>query len=135
VLPLPPWAGTAWLVVAAVGLAALATAVLLSRRAAADAAGLGRDALLLATATTVAASPHYAWYYGWLGYLACLAPWPSVIFLAVACLGCYVDRDHTNFGWASAVIGVFAGLAARDVWRGAVAGRTEAENRRWTRTL
>ncbi|HEX3350971.1 MAG TPA: glycosyltransferase 87 family protein [Acetobacteraceae bacterium] len=125
---LPGWAGVAWLACAAIVLAALGLFVVTGRRAGTDAAGLGRDALLLAIAATVAISPHYAWYYGWLAYLCCLAPWPSVIFLSVACLGCYIDADHTNFGWATAVTGAFAVLAVRDLWRGARSGAALARS-------
>ncbi len=35
---------------------------------------IGRAAAILATATTVAISPHYPWYLGWLALFACFAP-------------------------------------------------------------
>ncbi len=44
----------------------------------------GRQAAVLATATTVALSPHYPWYFGWVALLACLAPYRSVFFLSAS---------------------------------------------------
>ncbi|MBV9813209.1 MAG: DUF2029 domain-containing protein [Acetobacteraceae bacterium] len=117
--PLPPWAGVVWLAVSAVALASVGLWIAASPRPASDIAGLGRDALLMAVLATLATSPHYGWYYGWLAYLCCLAPWPSVIFLTIACLACYVDHSHTNFGWATTVTAAFAVLAVRDLWRAA----------------
>jgi alpha-1,6-mannosyltransferase len=115
-MSLPPWSGTAWLAFWAVVLAAVGVAVILSGKER-TLARTGQAALLLAALATVAASPHYAWYYGWLAYLSCLAAFPSVIFLTIACVGCYLDAGHTNIGWATAITAAFACLAARDLWR------------------
>jgi alpha-1,6-mannosyltransferase len=117
-MTLPPWSGIAWLSVWGVILTVAGLAAIWAGTATRTIAQTGQAALVLATIATVALSPHYAWYYGWLAYLSCLAPFPSVIFLTIACVACYLDTDHTNIGWATAITAVFACLAARDVWCG-----------------
>ncbi len=109
----PAWGATAWLALGALALAALSLRMLMRER---NANAIGSDALLLAMVFTVAISPHYAWYFCWLAYLACLAPWPSAIWLTIACAACYLDVVHTNTGWTSLIYGPFALLAARDVF-------------------
>ncbi len=115
----PPWAGTAWLALAAVALAILALGMLGAPEIPDPAVRIrriGHDALLLGTVTTVAITPHYAWYFGWLAYLACLAPWRCVIWLTAACLLLYLDPVHTALGWSSLIYAPFLLLALRD-WR------------------
>jgi hypothetical protein len=116
----PRWAAPLWLALTAAVLAGVAIRIVWISSAPRDVARMGADALLLATIFTVAVSPHYAWYFGWLAYLACLAPWPSVIFLTIACVACYLDTSHTKTGWASVLYLPFALLAVRDLWRARV---------------
>jgi alpha-1,6-mannosyltransferase len=113
----PNWASRVWLGAAAVLLVALSVRMLLRPAEQRNVLRMGRDALLLATVLTVAASPHYAWYFGWLAYLACLSPWPSVVWLTIAAIASYLDTTHTNTGWANLMYGPFAALAVRDIWR------------------
>ena len=65
---------------------------------------------------TVGLTPHYAWYFGWLAFLACLAPWRCVLWLTAACLLLYLDPVHTNLAGTAAVYGPFLLLALLD-WR------------------
>ena len=118
-ITLPSQAGTAWLALAAAVLAVLAFGMLKAPEIPDPALRIrriGHDALLLGTVTTVAITPHYAWYFGWLAYLACLAPWRCVIWLTAACLLLYLDPVHTALGWSSLIYVPFVLLAIRD-WR------------------
>jgi hypothetical protein len=104
--PLPPWVGTAWLLLTAALLVALAFRVAW-RPLPADAAlrtrAIGRDALLLAGAAMLAVTPHYAWYLCWLAYLAALwaAPWALWIVALAPLL--YFDPLHDQALWPSLV--------------------------------
>lgn len=118
-IPLPAWAGAAWLLFAAVILAVLAWPMLFAPDPA-DASlrlrRIARDALLLGTVTSAALTPHYGWYFGWLAYLGCLAPARSVLWLTAACVLLYLDPVHTELGWSSLIYAPFLLLAIWD-WR------------------
>jgi len=114
----PKWAGVAWLLLAAAALAVLALAMVRAPEPSDPAPRLrriGGDALLLGTVTTAAITPHYAWYFGWLAYLACLAPWRCVLWLTAACLLLYLAPVHTALGWSSLIYAPFLLLAIRDM--------------------
>ena len=117
---LPNRAGEAWLLLAAGVLAVPAVRMLRSPALPDPAARLRRiaaDALLLATVTTAALTPHYSWYFGWLAYLACLVPWRCVLWLTAACLLLYADANHDVPGWSSLIYAPFLLLAIRDARR------------------
>ena len=121
VVSLPPWAGAAWLLLAALLLAALALRMLSPAPAEPQAAlrRLASDAMLLASVTLLTLSPHYAWYFGWLAYLACLVPWISVLWLTTASALLYVDPGHVALGWSSLIYLPVPLLAWRDLRRAA----------------
>jgi hypothetical protein len=103
--PLPHWATTLYLAVAAAVLLGLAAWYGLGRPLP-SAAGprilaIGRAAAVLAAATTVVISPHYPWYLGWLSLLACFAPYRSVIYLSASGVMLYLDPYHrfTLYPW------------------------------------
>jgi hypothetical protein len=81
VISLPPWAGTAYLVVAAAILAGLAGAVVMRRDRLEVALA---PALMLITVFTVVVSPHQAWYFTWVIPLLCFTPSWAVIYLSAA---------------------------------------------------
>jgi hypothetical protein len=111
---LPSWAGRVWLGLTALVLAGLALAVTLRAPRANSPADLAAHALILATALIVMLTPHYAWYFGWLAFLACLAPFPAVLWLTVACVVLYMDPVHDRIGWESVLYLPFLVLAIRD---------------------
>jgi energy-converting hydrogenase Eha subunit A len=83
---------------------------------AADIRRLCGDTALLAAAVTVAISPHYPWYFVWVG-LPCVirARW-SVIWLSVAPVLLYIDPWHERFLWPSLVYLPAAALGLREWW-------------------
>ena len=103
--PLPGWATQAYLALAAVGLLGLAAwfglGPALPTDPGARVLAVGRAAAVLAMATTVAISPHYPWYLGWLALLACFAPYRSVIYLSASSVLLYEDPYHriSVFPW------------------------------------
>jgi hypothetical protein len=112
---LPAWSGRAWLGLAALGLGLIALAVTLRAPRTNSPADIAASSLLLATAVIVILTPHYAWYFGWLVFLCCLAPWPSVLWLTTASVVLYFDSVHDRIGWESVLYLPFIVLAARDV--------------------
>ncbi len=99
-LPLPSWAGPAYLA-AVLGLLALLGARMLSRPA--TVVGLAHNSLLLAGVLTVALTPHYAWYFAWLLVPASLAPaWP-ILVLTVLCFTIYQDPFGVKLLWPAVV--------------------------------
>jgi len=62
--------------------AALAVSILRQRPSGSDPVVLGRDVATLAAFVTVAASPHYHWYFAWLALPAVLAPSRGLLWLA-----------------------------------------------------
>ena len=97
---LPPAASRLYLLAAAVVLAALAFRGL---RRDAGIQSVARQAGLLAAATTVAISPHYPWYFPYLGLFSVLAPSLALTWLSTAPLLLYLDPLHGFFAWPSLV--------------------------------
>lgn len=111
VVALPPWAGPLWMVLVAVGFAAVSVRLLM--RPAADPA---RAAAYLMVAAMIAVSPHYPWYYPWLAVPAVLAPvWPA-IWLAAAAVLLYLSPLHERFVWPSLVFAPALLLAALEAF-------------------
>jgi hypothetical protein len=117
--PLPSWAGTAWLALAAAIITALALSFAfgspLPTEPGLRSLVVGRAALVLTLAVTIATTPHYPWYFGWLAYLACLAPMPSAIYLSIAPVLLYFGPARINavphaLIWLPLVV-----LAVRDI--------------------
>ncbi len=116
---LPTWANSAYLAVVGAGLLALAASFAfgpaLPEGRAARIRVAGRQAAVLATATTLALSPHYPWYFGWVGLLACLAPYRSIVFLSASGVLLYLDPYHRE-DWVSLLVyGPPLALAALDI--------------------
>ncbi len=118
---LPHWAIALYLAVAAVLLVALGLVVALrGRRPSAvrdDAVWTCGAAGLLAGCLTVAISPHYSWYFAWLAIPACLAPWPSLIWLGVSPLILQITPWGEKFVWPSLIYGPTLMLALLDIRR------------------
>lgn len=117
---LPRWVGLAWFVLAGAALLALAAWVAW-RPTPADGAGrtraLGRRALLLAGATMLAVTPHYAWYLCWIAYLAALCAEPWALCLTALAPLLYLDPQHNQALWPTLVFLPAAILAARSLHR------------------
>jgi alpha-1,6-mannosyltransferase len=117
----PAWAPELYIALALVGIAALGAWFALGENLPvapnARIAVQARQAVILGAVLLVAVSPHYPWYFGWLGPLACLAPLPSVLWmLAAAPL-----LAHGSFEYLAvpgAVYGPAAILAVFDLRRG-----------------
>lgn len=121
--PLPAWAATAYMAAAGAGLLALAAAYGFARPLPTTPGprilAIGRGATVLATAATVAISPHYPWYLGWLSLLACFAPYWSVIYLSASGVMMYLDPYHRNNIYPWLIYGPFVPLAVLDAVRAA----------------
>lgn len=119
--PLPGWAGTAYMAVAAAGLLAAAGAVALRapfpRDRAARVFVIAQGALWLSTATLVALSPHYPWYYTAVIVPSVLAPNPGVLWLTLAAPALYLDHGLGNVAMPAIVFVPFLILLARGKWR------------------
>ncbi|WP_428375233.1 glycosyltransferase 87 family protein [Lichenicoccus sp.] len=119
--PLPPAATSIYLLLSALGLAALALATGLSRHpgnSSGAAVSVAARAGCLAAAVFLVLSPHYPWYFPWLGLFAALAPAFSLLWLSVAPLVLYLDPWHEFFIWPSLVYVPAILLAAIDIRRG-----------------
>ena len=120
-LPVGGWAVTIYEAVAAAALLALAVLIALGRSVDADPQAeivrLCGNAAILAAATMIVLSPHYAWYYAWLALPCCVCPLRSVIYLAVGGLLLYLDPWNERFVWASLVFAPTIVLAVLDVRR------------------
>lgn len=106
---LPEWAGSAWLVVAAIFLLAFAAWVAWRQPAS--------GALLLAGATMFIVSPHYPWYLCWVTYLTVLWVRPWAVWLTVFAPLLYFDPAHRDLLWPVLVFVPAALLFARDLFR------------------
>ena len=122
---LPPAATAIYLLLAGLCLGALALATGLSIRppisdadADADAVAVAARAGALAAAAFLVLSPHYPWYFPWLGLFAVLAPAYCLLWLSVAPLVLYLDPWHEFFAWPSLVYAPAILLAAVDVRSG-----------------
>ncbi len=119
--PVSAW--TAGLAMAAIlaGLLALAAALAfgppLPEAPGPRAVAVARGAVIVAAAVMAGISPHYPWYLGWLAYLACLAPIPSVVYLSAAGVLLYLDPGRDRLLWPALVYGGFLLLAALDLSR------------------
>jgi hypothetical protein len=116
----PTWAGPAWLVLTALVLGGLALFVTLraprtNSPTVTSPKVTGTHAIVLATALIVMMTPHFTWYFGWLAFLACLVPLPSVLWLTVASVALHFDSYSVR--WGSVIYLPFLVLAARDVAR------------------
>ncbi len=119
--PVPLWAGKLVIVATLAGLMATAAALAfgppLPVAPGPRAVVVARGAVIVAAAVMVGISPHYPWYLGWLAYLACLAPIPSVIYLSAAGVLLYLDPGRDRLLWPALVYGGFLLLAAADLSR------------------
>ena len=119
VTAVPDWASKLYLVLAGAGLLGLAAFYLLGPKLPADPGArilaIGRAAAVLATATTVAISPHYPWYFGWLALFACFAPYRSVIYLSASGVLLYLDPYHRAAIYPWVIYGPCLVLAAFDL--------------------
>lgn len=119
-MPLPAWSSAAYLAITLIILFCLAARFAFATElpAAAGARVLlqARQSVVLGAVLLVALSPHYPWYFGWLAPLACLAPYPAVLWmLAAAPL-----LAHGSFEYIvvpGAVYGPAIVLAAMDLYR------------------
>jgi hypothetical protein len=114
IAPLPGWSQKLYLGAAILAIGGLGARVAFS--GARDAVRLGGHVALLAVAAVFAVSPHYPWYYAWLALPACLAPWPSLLWLSAAPMFLYCDPWHDEILIPTAVFVPAMILAARDVW-------------------
>ena len=78
---------------------------------------LCRDVSVLATAATVAISPHYPWYFAWLAVPAVVAPSRTVLWLSTVPLLLYLDPwPHDHFAFPTLVYLPALGLLAAGLW-------------------
>ncbi len=121
VTAVPAWASRAYMAVAGSVLLALAGYYMLGPKLPADPGqrtlAIGRAAAVLATATTVAISPHYPWYLGWLSLFACFAPYWSVIYLSASGVLLYLDPYHREAIYPWVVYGPCFVLGVFDIAR------------------
>lgn len=119
-VPLPAQAGRIWLAAAALGLAGLGLAMLLRDRAPSlrrHPVPLARDLCVMGTAVLATVTPHYSWYFVWLALPACLAAYPSVVFLSAIPILQYYDPFRDPLLQFSFIYVPFAWLALRDLGR------------------
>ena len=118
---LPSWSVGAYVGLCAAGLGTWALAIALPRRR-----GMlpGRDVVrvcgqagLLATAVMLLLSPHYPWYFPYLGVFAVVAPFSCVVWMSVAPLVLYLSPWHEFFLWPSLVYAPALVLAVLDLRR------------------
>ena len=116
---LPAGVTSLYLLLAALCLGALALAIGLTRHSSRDeTVAVAARAGCLAAASFLVISPHYPWYFPWLGLFAVLAPARSVLWLSVAPLVLYLDPWHEFFLWPSLVYAPALLLAALDLRSG-----------------
>ena len=120
-VPITAWLTKIYMVFAGAVLLGLAATYMLSPALPADPGArtmvIGRAAAVLATATTIALSPHYPWYLGWLSLFACFAPYWSVIYLSASGVLMYLDPYHRENIYPWVIYGPCLALAALDVVR------------------
>jgi hypothetical protein len=79
---------------------------------------LGRNVLLLSTGLMLALTPHFAWYYAWLAFPACLVPYYSILYLTGAAFLLNFDPGHVDLLWRGLMFGPFLVFAAAEyLWR------------------
>ncbi len=95
---LPAWVTQAYLVTAGLVLLGLAARTMLQPALPSDPAprilAIGQAGAVLSTATTIALSPHYPWYLGWLSLFACFSAYRSVLYLSASGVLLYLDPYH-----------------------------------------
>ena len=119
--PLPAWLTKAYLLTAGLALLGSATHFMLKPALPAEARprilAIGGAAAVLSTATTIALSPHYPWYLGWLSLFACFAPYRSVVYLSAGGVLLYLDPYHRETVIPWLVYGPCLVLVVLDVTR------------------
>jgi len=126
VVPLPEWVSKLYIagVLCVLGVLAIRFVFVTPLPAAAGAriALQAQQAVILSAVLLTALSPHYPWYFGWLAPLACLAPFPAVLWmLAAAPLLAHGAFEYLAI--PGAVYGPAAALVLFELYR------------RWTRRL
>ena len=111
---LPRGAGAVYLGAVAILLAILALRIM-RRPPDRDIVAVARDAGLLAGVTVLAISPHYPWYFPFLGIFATLATSWALTWMSVAPLLLYLDPFGEFFLWPSLVYIPAIILAVRDL--------------------
>ncbi len=118
---LPPWSVGAYVVLIAAGLGTWALLIALPRR---SCDRQGRDIVrtsgaagLMAAAVMLLLSPHYPWYFPFLGVFGVIAPYACVIWMSVAPLVLYLSPWHEFFLWPSLVYAPALVLAVLDLRR------------------
>jgi len=115
----PSSAAQLYLLFCGSGLIAAALVMLIRSRpnlpSAEDAVRICTQAGWLAAAFMIVLSPHYSWYFPFLGVFATVAPIRTVLWLSVAPLLLDLSPFHDHFFWRSLVYGPALVLAALDV--------------------
>jgi hypothetical protein len=119
---LPSWAPELYLGLVASGLLILALRMM-ARRAEPDIVTFCGDAAMLAVCLTLALSPHYAWYYGWLAVAACIRPSRMAVWLSAAPVLLYENPFVNQFVWPALVFVPALAFAWIDLRRKRPAGR------------
>ena len=118
---LPWWSVGTYVGLCALGLGAWALAIALPRqwddRPGGEIVRVSGQAGLLASAVMLLLSPHYPWYFPYLGVFAVLAPFSCVIWMSVAPLVLYLSPWHEFFLWPSLVYAPALVLAVLDLRR------------------
>jgi alpha-1,6-mannosyltransferase len=116
---IPHTAVVAYIVVVLALLAGLALWMAFRPRSADAAPDIRRvcsDAAILAACTMAALSPHYPWYFVWLGLPACVAPHRAVVWLSVAPLILYLNPWNEHFAWPCLIYLPAIALATAELW-------------------
>ena len=113
IVPLPRRAAPVYLALAACLLAWLGLRVL-RHPPDRDILAVSRDAGLLAGSTMLAVSPHYPWYFPFLGVFATLSTSTALIWMSAAPLVLYLDPFGEFFLWPSLIYLPAIILAVRD---------------------
>ncbi len=111
--PLPHWVGAGFVLGVACVLAAAAWSW---SRDEPDPLRTATRAGALATFTLVALSPHYPWYFTWVGVFAAISPQRCAVYLGAAALLLYIDPPGARFAWRALVFAPTIALAALD-WK------------------
>lgn len=118
-MDLPVWVSQLYLAIAVSALIALGAWIAFRPRpqpgTAADIVRICSDTAVLATALTMALSPHYPWYFVWLAIPAVVAPSRTVIWLSAASILLYYAPSPNHFLWPSLVFVPALLLAWRDL--------------------
>ncbi len=117
-MPLPTWLPRVYLALVATGLAALALRIIARRHAvgtSADVVTVCGDASVLAVCAILALTPHYAWYYGWLGVAATVRPSRVAIWLGCAAMLLAISPAGNQFAWPALLFVPALALAWMDL--------------------